>query len=140
MTDIYLGLFANEYGWRDGDGLSPTYREFIAATDNAVCRLIYIVDLEGDQHPKMKALINEAGNQLIRRGAHDIEGMLDALYHSLVEYLSDKGLINTAPFGKRACAESTLADISDKRLNGSQNVLAPSEVFRVVPNQPPNKC
>ena len=64
----------------------------------------------------MKALINEAGDQLIRRRVHDISGLLDALYHSLVEYLGDKGLINTAPFDKRACVESTLADISDERV------------------------
>ncbi|MEL7265475.1 MAG: DUF4062 domain-containing protein [Planctomycetota bacterium] len=115
-TDIYLGLFANEYGWEDDNGISPTHREFIAATDNGVYRLIYIVDLDGDQHPKMKALINEAGDQLIRRRVHDISGLLDALYHSLVEYLGDKGLINTAPFDNRACAESTLPDISDERI------------------------
>ena len=24
-TDIYLGLFANEYGWDDDNGLSPTH-------------------------------------------------------------------------------------------------------------------
>lgn len=115
-TDIYLGLFANEYGWEDDNGLSPTHREFNAATDNGVYRLIYIVDLDGDQNAKMKALINEAGDQLIRRRVHDISGLLDALYHSLVEYLGDKGLINTAPFDKRPCAESTLPDISDDRI------------------------
>ena len=115
-TDIYLGLFANEYGWEDDNGLSPTHREFIAATDHAVYRLIYIVNLEGDQHAKMRALINEAGDQLIRRRVHDISGLLDALYHSLVEYLGDKGLINTALFDKRSNDESTLQDISDDRI------------------------
>ena len=116
-TDIYLGLFANEYGWEDDNGLSPTHREFIAATDNGVYRLIYIVDLDGDQSAKMKALINEAGDQLIRRRVHDIEGLLNALYHSLVEYLGDKGLISTAEFDKRPCAKSKLKDISDDRIN-----------------------
>lgn len=116
-TDIYLGLCANEYGWEDDDGLSPTHREFNAATDNGVYRLIYIVDLEGDQHAKMKALVNEAGDQLIRRRVHEIEGLLDALYHSLVEFLGDKGLINIAPFDKRPCADSTLDHISDDRIS-----------------------
>ena len=115
-TDIYLGLFANEYGWEDDNGLSPIHREFIAATSNAVYRLIYLVDLDGHQHPKMKALIDEAGDQLIRRRVHDISGLLDALYHSLVEYLGDKGLINTAPFDKRPCGESQLEDISGDRI------------------------
>jgi ATP-dependent DNA helicase RecG len=26
--DIYLGLFGNEYGWEDAEGLSPTHKEF----------------------------------------------------------------------------------------------------------------
>ena len=30
--DLYLGLFGNEYGWEDAKGLSPTEREFNAAT------------------------------------------------------------------------------------------------------------
>jgi len=29
---IYLGLFGNEYGYEDGNGLSPTEREFDRAT------------------------------------------------------------------------------------------------------------
>lgn len=116
-TDIYLGLFANEYGSEDDNGLSPTHREFIAATENGVERLIYVVDLEGNRHPKMKALINEASDQLIRRRVHDTEGLLDALYHSLVEYLGNKGLISTAAFDKRPCSDSTLEDISDDRVD-----------------------
>ena len=89
-TDIYLGLFASEYGWEDEYGLSPTHREFIAASDNGVERLIFVVDLESERHPKMKDLINGASDQLIRRRVNDIEGLLDAIYHSLVEYLGRK--------------------------------------------------
>jgi hypothetical protein len=32
QCDIYLGLFGNEYGYEDADGLSPTEREFDVAT------------------------------------------------------------------------------------------------------------
>ena len=117
MNHDPFGLFANEYGWEDDNGLSPTHREFIAATDNGVHRLIYVVDLAGDRHAKMKALVDDASDQLIRRRVKDIEGLLDALYHSLVEYLGDKGLINTAAFDKRPCSDSTLEDISDDRVD-----------------------
>ncbi len=43
-TDIYLGLFANEYGWEDEHGLSPTDREYNAATESGFERLIFAVD------------------------------------------------------------------------------------------------
>lgn len=116
-TDIYLGLFANEYGWEDQNGLSPTHREFNAATESGVERLIYLVDLEGEQDAKMKALINEAGDQLIRRRVPDIEGLLAAIYHSLVDYLGRKGLLTKSPFDKRPCQGATLDDISTKRID-----------------------
>ena len=116
-TDIYLGLFANEYGWEDDDGLSPTHREFNAATENGVERLIYVVELDGDRHPKMKALINEASDQLIRRRVNDINELLDGIYHSLVEYLGRKGMLTTAPFDERPCQSATLDDISTKRID-----------------------
>jgi len=116
-TDIYLGLFANEYGWEDENGLSPTHREFNAATENGVERLIYLIDLDGEQNAKMKALVNEAGDQLIRRRVPDIEGLLAAIYHSLVDYLGRKGLLTTSPFDKRPCQGATLDDISDKRID-----------------------
>lgn len=116
-TDIYLGLFANEYGWEDENGLSPTHREFNTATENGVERLIYVVELEGDRHPKMAALINEASDQLIRRRVHDINELLDGIYHSLVEYLGRKGLLTTATFDERSCQSSTLDHISTKRID-----------------------
>jgi len=40
--DIYLGIFGNEYGWQDADGLSPTHREFRKATELGKTRLVYI--------------------------------------------------------------------------------------------------
>ena len=116
-TDIYLGLFANEYGWEDGNGLSPTHREFLAATENGVERLIYVVELEGVRHPKMKALINEASDQLIRRRVNDINELLNGIYHSIVEYLGRKGLLTTAAFDERLCQDALLDDISTKRVN-----------------------
>ena len=116
-TDIYLGLFANEYGWEDEHGLSPTHREFNAATENGVERLIFVVDLEGERHIKMKGLINEASDQLIRRRVSDIEGLLDGIYHSLVEYLGRKGLITNAAFDERPCHDCTIEDIAAKRIS-----------------------
>jgi len=40
--DIYLGIFGNEYGTEDTEGLSPTHREFNRATEKGKTRLIYV--------------------------------------------------------------------------------------------------
>ena len=41
-SEIYLGLFGNEYGWEDEQGISPTEHEFIEATKHGKLRLIYV--------------------------------------------------------------------------------------------------
>jgi ATP-dependent DNA helicase RecG len=40
--DIYLGIFGYEYGHEDGEGISPTEREFNHATRLGKTRLIYV--------------------------------------------------------------------------------------------------
>ena len=40
--DIYLGVFANDYGYEDTEGVSPTEREFDRATVSAKERLVFI--------------------------------------------------------------------------------------------------
>ena len=46
--DVYLGLFGNEYGYEDAEGLSPTEREFDRATATGKERLIFV---KGDRTP-----------------------------------------------------------------------------------------
>ena len=37
-ADLYLGLFGNDYGFEDADGVSPTQREFERATRRLIPR------------------------------------------------------------------------------------------------------
>jgi ATP-dependent DNA helicase RecG len=65
---VYVGIFGNEYGFEDAEGVSPTEREFDRATLRGNTRLIYVKG-EDDRarHPKMGNLVRKAGAQLIRR-------------------------------------------------------------------------
>ncbi len=111
-SSIYLGIFGDEYGWEDADGLSPTEREFDEATERGKVRLI-LVKGSGDQgrHPKMRALIRKASGELIRRRFESTPELTAALYASLVDYLDDRGLLQHRPFDERPCAEATLDDL-----------------------------
>jgi hypothetical protein len=105
--DIYLGLFANQYGWQDDDGISPTEHEFIAATEHHKPRLIYVKNASDvDKEPKMKALIARAGNELIRRRFNDLGSLKPAMYASLANYLEDQRLISVGPFDASPCLKS----------------------------------
>ena len=70
--DLYLGLFGDEYGWENDDGLSPTHLEFNEATRLGKTRLIFVNGAKDDaKHPKMQALIRDVGSQLVRRRFSD---------------------------------------------------------------------
>jgi len=78
--DIYLGIFANEYGWEDDEGMSPTELEFDEATVRQKPRLIYVKGADDkSKQPKMKALIRRAGSELIRRRFEDSASLLPAV-------------------------------------------------------------
>ena len=66
--DIYLGLFGDDYGFEDAQGIAPTEHEFNCATELHKPRLIYVKGAnDRSKHPKMRALIAHASDQLIRR-------------------------------------------------------------------------
>ena len=114
---IYVGLFGQEYGPEDADGLSPTEREFNHATALGKPRLIYVKGQDDHRrHPKMQALIGKAGTQLIRRRFNDINDLNAALYASLVEHLERTGRLRTRPFDAAACPDATLADLAEDKV------------------------
>ena len=111
--DLYLGLFGNEYGFEDAQGLSPTEREFAVATQRHKHRLIFIKGADDQQrHPKMQALIRRAGEQLIRRRFATKAELIAGVYAALVQYLEDRNLIRTEPFDAATCPDATLDDLS----------------------------
>ncbi len=64
---VYVGIFGDEYGFEDDDGVSPTEREFERATIARKPRLIFVKGTDSRNcRPKMRKLIDKAGQQLIR--------------------------------------------------------------------------
>ncbi len=112
---VYVGLFGNEYGFEDKNGVSPTEHEFDRATGGGKSRLIFVkgADDQG-RHPKMRALIRRAGDQLIRRRFNGVPELTAALYASLVEHLAAKGLVQDRPFDEQLCPDATLDDLDPK--------------------------
>ena len=119
LCAAYVGFFGREYGREDGDGLSPTEREFDEATALGKPRLIYVQGAnDGGRDPKMQALIRKAGAQLIRRRFTGISDLNAALYASLVDYLESRGTIQDRPFEERPCPGATLDDMEADAIAG----------------------
>ena len=114
---IYVGLFGDEYGNEDAQGLSPTEREFKRATQKRKFRLIFVKGTDDKaRHPKMRALIGKASDQLNRRRFGSIAELTALVYASLVEYLVANGVVQTKPFDAAACPGAALNDLSREKV------------------------
>ena len=117
-SGIYLGLFGDDYGSTDAEGVSPTEREFDEATRCGRVRLIFVRGTDDTRRdPRMLVLIRKAGGQLIRKRVTDVADLTGAVYASLVEYLERTGRLRTRPFDAAACSGATVDDLSPDLLD-----------------------
>ena len=116
-SDIYVGLFGNDYGSEDADGISPTEREFDQATASSVHRLIFVKGTnDNERHPKMQTLIRKAQSGLIRKRFNTSEGLVTALYTALIEDLESRNLIRSGPYDAAPCLKASLDDLDSERM------------------------
>ncbi len=117
QRDIYLGIFGNEYGWKNKDGKSPTELEFEHATRTRRERLIFVKGNDDKaRDPEMARLVAKADRQVTRRRFSDTPGLIREVYASLVEFLENRGALRTTPFDGSVCGEATLRDIDKSRV------------------------
>lgn len=114
---VYLGIFGNDYGWEDADGVSPTEREFDHATMRRKVRLVFAKGADDSaRHAKMRKLIRKAEQQLTRRRFVDIADLNAKVYASLIKYLEESGALSHLPFHAAPCPDAQLDDIDRTRL------------------------
>ena len=117
QSDVYVGLFGNDYGSEDADGISPTEREFDQATVSGVQRLIFVKGTDDSaRHSKMQTLIRKAQSGLIRKRFNTTEELKTALYAALVEYLDSKDLVRSEPFDASPCLNASLDDLDTDQM------------------------
>lgn len=114
---LYVGLFGRDYGFEDAAGVSPTEREFDHATALGRDRLVFIWGSDTDRHPKMKDLVRKASDELVRRRVSTIPELTAALYASLVDRLTQQGLIQAGPYDESPCPAASLANLDAKALS-----------------------
>ena len=113
---IYLGIFGTQYGYEDSAGISPTEREYDAATAHFAHRLTYILQTDAPRHPKEQALIGKVEQNVVRRGFSTYEELRTAVYNSLIDYLVQKEIIRRVPFDAAAHPVATFDDIDTERV------------------------
>lgn len=115
--DIYVGLFGQDYGSEDAEGVSPTEREFDRATELHKTRLVFVKGTDDTaRHPKMRALVRNASAGLTWKEFGSTAELIAGVYAALVQHLESAALIRTGPFDAAPCLKATVADLDADRM------------------------
>jgi len=136
--DLYMGIFADQYGWEDSEGLSPTHREFRYATELGKQRLIYVKGAsDTGKHPKMQALIAEAGTHLIRKRFGSTEELVTSVYASLVKIMEEREILRFTPFDATAARDAALNDLDMEKVTRFLGMARRGRSFPLAEDTPP---
>ena len=140
MSDIYLGLYGNKYGYEDAEGVSPTEREYDRATELHKTRLVFIKSIdEENRHPKESALIRKVERDIVRKTFVDNEGLRTSVYAALVRYLEEKEIIRWQPFDAAFDTNATLDDLDEDKMHDFIVLARAKRNFPLPENSSPKK-
>ena len=137
QSDLYVGLFGNDYGTEDKEGISPTEREFDQATASGIHRLIFVKGTDDSiRKPKMLALIKKAQAGLIRKRFNTSEELVEALKAALVEYLDIKDHLRSEPFDAAPCLKASLEDLDTEKMTRFIRIARGARAFPLTEEAP----
>ena len=117
QSDLYLGLFGDDYGAADADGVSPTEREFRYAGELGKPRLIFVKGGAGAaRDERMAALIAGAERKLVRGRFDSVAELLAGLDATLAQHMKDSLLMWQGDFDAAPCRGAALDDLDPARL------------------------
>ena len=137
---IYVALLGDEYGREDSEGFSATEREFDRASARGKTRLVFVKGAaDAKRHPKMRALVRKAGDQLIRRRFTGVPDLTANLYASLIEHLEQAGKLRAGPFDAAECEQATLEDLSKDKVRQFLRTARQERLFALTEDTPLEK-
>ena len=138
--DIYLGLFGNDYGHEDAEGVSPTEREYDAASANHRYRIIFIHEgVTGTRHPKEQKLIAKIECEVVRKAFRTINDLKGSLYASLIRFLAEKEILRSGPFDTCCDTSLTWQDLDAERIRSFVHAAKIKRNFALSPTAPVNE-
>lgn len=117
QCSVYLGLLGKRYGSEDGEGVSPTEREFDHASRHHKTRLIFLSGHASEEREqKQQVFARKVQSSLIRKRFSTSEELKSAVYASLVQYLIDKELIRTGPFDASLHTREGVEEVDGRKI------------------------
>lgn len=115
-SDIYMGIYGDEYGYQNKVGVSPTEQEYdLAQKLNKEC-LIFIKRDNSNRQVKEKEFIQKVEQDVIRKTFNNYEELKAAVYKALILYLDENEFLRTVPFDKAKDNEATIKDIDEEKV------------------------
>lgn len=116
-SDIYLGIFGDEYGKIGKDNLSATEKEFREAHQRNKTILIYVKNEKSTKrHKRMCDLIKKAADEYIYKDFNIIQELSNSIHESMVDFLRDEGIVGRTIFDEAICEKASLEDIDDSKI------------------------
>lgn len=135
--DVYLGLVGAKYGTEDANGVSPTEREYDAASKASRHVLVFVKG--GDvivREPKESAFLRRIESERVRRSFQTVLDLRDTLAVSLVRFLEEQGRIQSEPFDACVAQEATMRDLSVAKMRDFVKTAREIRGFRLPLNVP----
>ena len=117
-SQIYLMLLGTEYGYEDGNGLSPTeleYRHAQAYNKNCIAFIKWSSAVK--RHEKEMVLISKVQNTLSYKRFETTEQLIDEVDKTFVALLKHKGLIQLKDFDETIQPNASFTDIDQEKLD-----------------------
>ena len=130
-SDIYLGLYGERYGYEDAEGVSPTEREYDAATQNNLYRIVLIKDVT-ERHVKEQTLIGKAEQDVVRNMFSTYEELQERVYSALVRYMVYKGILAGGPFDTSFHPYATINDLDKQKIATFVGLARDKRKFPIV--------
>jgi len=110
-----------------------------SASEKGKNRLIYVKGADDSvRHPKMRALIDNAASNLIRRRFNSAEELVAAVYASLVRFLEELELLRFGPFDATFCRNATIDDLDEERISRFLGLARRGRSFPLPENTKPH--
>lgn len=116
-SDIYLGLFGDEYGFEDSHGVSPTEREYDLATEQGKYRLAFVKRAATARVPKERALVAKVEQSVTRKSFSSLATLKKAVHEALFRFLRDRDAVNIRPFDESSSLGVKPGDLDPDRVS-----------------------
>ena len=114
-SGIYMLLVGERYGYEDVEGVSPTEREYDAATANHAYRIAFIKNTDR-RETKEEAFKQRIDADVIRNTFSTYEELQSGVYASLVEYMMSHHMLQTGPWDSAVCLNATMDDLDKEKI------------------------